>query len=130
MDDLITYLLNYAFQNGYGYEILNDAHTNWPSLAYPKMNLIFINLNWHQKREIPFQIAHEIGHLIDGDACHRSRLHQAKINIENQADLHAIRILRQYCFDYDFRMENPLIFAEQFGIPSRLYDVVTNKWSG
>lgn len=41
MDDLITYLLNYAFDHGYGYEILNGAENNWPSLAYPDLNLIF-----------------------------------------------------------------------------------------
>ncbi|RHW49696.1 ImmA/IrrE family metallo-endopeptidase [Bombilactobacillus bombi] len=125
MDNLITYLLNYAFDHGYGYEILNDAENDWPSLAYPELNLIFINMNWHNQNELPFQIAHEIGHMIDGNACH---MYNDKIKVEDHADLHAIEILKQYSLDYDFCINNPIVFAQQFCIPYRLYNVVESKW--
>ncbi|NVY96622.1 ImmA/IrrE family metallo-endopeptidase [Lactobacillus sp. DCY120] len=129
MDDLITYLLNYAFDHGYGSEILNDAPADWPSVASPELKLVFINLNWCRPREIPFQIAHEIGHLLSGDVCQQNDLYHLQLQVENRADLQAIKILRQYCQDCAIEITNPLVFAQQFGIPYRLYNLVEAKWS-
>ncbi|WP_182437780.1 hypothetical protein [Bombilactobacillus bombi] len=53
MDDLITYLLNYILNKGFGFETLNEAKSNWPSVADPPKNLIFINMNWHNQNELP-----------------------------------------------------------------------------
>lgn len=129
MDDLITYLLNYILNKGFGFETLNEAKSNWPSVADPPKNLIFINMNWHNQNELPFQIAHEIGHMIVGDSCYMyKKNYLMKIKSEDRADMFAINILKQYCEENDFCITNPIIFAQQFCIPRRLYNVVESKW--
>lgn len=129
MDDLITYLLNYTLVSGFGFEVLNNALTNWPSVADPKRNLIFINMNWHNQNELPFQIAHEIGHLFDCDNCYMyNENYRMRIKSEDHADKCAIKILKTYCTNNDIYINNPIIFAQQFGIPYRLYDTVQYRW--
>lgn len=129
MNNVIAYLLNYAFQHEFDYIIMNDAPSIWPSVACPQRNLMFINLNWENKTEIPFQLAHEIGHMLEGNTCYMyNDFYRVKIQSENQADLHAIDLLRQYCLDNDISFESSIIFAQQFGIPSHLYEIVQYRW--
>lgn len=66
MNDLIEYLLNYAFDCGIGYKLVH-ADPYDPSLSLKNHNLMVINLNWHNQSELPFIIGHEIGHFILGD---------------------------------------------------------------
>ena len=66
MNELIEYLLNYAFDHGIGYKLVH-ADPYDPSLSLKKHNLMVINLNWHNQSELPFIIGHEIGHFILGD---------------------------------------------------------------
>lgn len=66
MNDLIEYLLNYAFDHGIGYKLVH-ADPYDPSLSLKNHNLMVINLNWHNQSELPFIIGHEIGHFILGD---------------------------------------------------------------
>ena len=125
MDDVISYLLNYAFENDIGFIKSNRSDSSWPSVSIPERNIIFINMNWANQNEIPFIIAHEIGHMINLDSCHLYNTTNASmLKIERNADVFAIGLLVKYCKDYDIEFEDPSIFIQQFSIPSDLMPFV------
>ena len=94
MSDVTTYLLNYALDHHIGFELLNEVDSFWPSLAIPERNMMFINTNWYKQEELPMVVAHEIGHMIDGDSCYlydQSTI--SRLKSENSANLIAINLL-------------------------------------
>lgn len=121
MDDLITYLLNFAMSHGIGFETMPDAPSDWASIAVPEYRKIMLNFNWENKREIPFQIAHEISHLLNKDnnvLYHASYCESAKH--EAGANLSAIDILiGYYQANYGYDYITPELFMKQFGIPNK-----------
>lgn len=60
-------LLQYAFDSKIGYILTKNLEPYTPSVAVPEDNQIIINMNWHNHDEIPFSLAHEIGHFVNGD---------------------------------------------------------------
>lgn len=55
MDDLVTELLNYAFDMGISVVLTNKLQSDTPPLADIDKNRIVINLNWYRPRQIPLQ---------------------------------------------------------------------------
>ena len=66
-EELIEYLLNYAFKHGLSY-ILVRAEPYDPALSFKHKHKMIINTNWQNSNELPFIIGHEIGHLMLGDS--------------------------------------------------------------
>ena len=131
MGDVTTYLLNYALDHHIGFELLNGIDSDWPSLAIPERNMMFINTNWYKQEELPMVVAHEIGHMIDGDSCYlydQSTI--SRLKSENSANLIAINLLMKYCSDNDIEFNNSMTFLTQFNIPQRYENSVRKIIAG
>ncbi|HJF87318.1 MAG TPA: ImmA/IrrE family metallo-endopeptidase [Companilactobacillus farciminis] len=131
MSDVTTYLLNYALDHHIGFELLNEVDSFWPSLAIPERNMMFINTNWYKQEELPMVVAHEIGHMIDGDSCYlydQSTI--SRLKSENSANLIAINLLMKYCSDNDIEFNNSMTFLTQFNIPQRYENSVRKIIAG
>ena len=131
MSDVTTYLLNYALDHHIGFELLNGIDSDWPSLAIPERNMMFINTNWYKQEELPMVVAHEIGHMIDGDSCYlydQSTI--SRLKSEHSANLIAINLLMKYCSDNDIEFNNSMTFLTQFNIPQRYENSVRKIIAG
>lgn len=126
MNDLIEYLLNYAFDHGIGYKLVH-ADPYDPSLSLKNHNLMVINLNWHNQSELPFIIGHEIGHFILGD---KGILYYSSFagqnSEEKSADLYALNLLYDYACSRGQYFEEPGQFLSAYGIPSRMAKATKN----
>ena len=124
MNDLIEYLLNYAFDHEIGYKLVR-ADPYDPSLSLKKHNLMVINLNWHNQSELPFIIGHEIGHFILGD---EGILYYSSFSGQNSeeksADLYSLNLLYDYACSRGQYFEEPGLFVSAYGIPSRMLEAV------
>lgn len=129
MNEMMTYLLNLALDNHIGFELLPKAKPDWPSFAMAKKRKIFININWYNKQEIPFQIAHEISHLLNNDqGIQYYSSPNNKSKLEGKANATAVDIFIEYYRSHiSDEWINPVKFMELFGIPQRLEYTVTNK---
>lgn len=126
MNDLIEYLLNYAFDCGIGYKLVH-ADPYDPSLSLKKHNLMVINLNWHNQSELPFIIGHEIGHFILGD---KGILYYSSFSGQNSeeksADLYSLNLLYDYACRRGQYFEEPGQFMQMYGIPERMAKATKN----
>ena len=128
MDNLISYLVNYGFDRGISTTLTEELPPYFPSSASSKRQKVLINMNWHNQWEVPFSLAHELGHLINHDEginyYHSETIHT---KTEYRANCTAIDILLDYCADNDIEIRNPVIFCEEFGVPANLEYVVSLK---
>lgn len=128
MDTLITYLLNFAFDNGIGIKWVNTLGPYTPSAANNLTKTIVINGKWHNQKELPFQIAHEIGHILNNDeGVLYYSTSSSESKIESNANATAINILIDYCTQTEIENANIYQFMEQFGIPSNLEYLVVDQ---
>lgn len=68
MDDVLSFLTDYCWKNKIGIQYISYMDPKDPSLCYEWPRLIIYNENWQVKKEKPFILAHEIGHVMCGDA--------------------------------------------------------------
>lgn len=123
-DDLIQYLLDYAWEHQMGFE-LGQYDPGFPSRALPEHRLLIINLNWKKQNEVPFSIAHEIGHIMNhDDGVRYYESETIKDKSEYQANVFAIKLLLKFCKLHDINFTNPVKFCEKFGIPSEFEYIV------
>lgn len=66
MGDLYIQLINFALAHNIGVRQVPLKPTQKP-LSDSEGRYVVLNYNWPNKREITFQLAHEIGHILDGD---------------------------------------------------------------
>lgn len=128
MNNVMSYLINYGFDRGISTTLTHKLPSDFPSSSSSKKQKVLINMNWDNQPEIPFILAHELGHLLNGDK---------GVNYYNSATIHnktefaanktAIRLLLNYCEDYDIEIDNPIHFCERFGIPTDLEYIVALK---
>lgn len=129
-DDVTTYLLNYALDHHIGFELLNKVDSFWPSVAIPERNVMFINTSWYKQEELPMVVAHEIGHMLNGDSCYMyDHSNTGKISSEGAANKVAIDLLLQYCRDNDIHFNSYIMFIQQFCIPLKYEYIVKKKWA-
>ncbi len=57
--------MQYAWDNGISCVLTDKMNEYTPSSAKPENKIILINLNWYNQSEIVFQMAHEIGHVVN-----------------------------------------------------------------
>lgn len=128
MSDLIKWLYSYAFDHKIGVLQITTAK-EYSSLADKNKRTIVINNNWKNKKELPFIIGHEIGHLMDGDVGLSYYCGNALTSKEHHADLYSLNLI----FDYATRQydcfNEPSGFMQAYGIPVRMYDDVVNLFS-
>jgi len=128
MSDVLTYLLNYALDHNIGFTMLNDIDNDWPSLAVPERNMMFINANWYKHEELPMIVAHEIGHMLNGQTCYMyDKSTVGKINAESEANKKAVELLMNYCIDNDIEFNSYIMFLQQFCIPIKYEYIVRRK---
>lgn len=123
MDDILTQVLNYGFDRGIGIYMLQLKPWTKPQ-ANSEANAIVLNTNWHNKKELAFQAAHEIAHLLDGD---RGVLYYAtkpaKTAAEGEANRTALKIVvPMYFADTDPEDANLHAFMSDLAIPCWLED--------
>lgn len=135
MDDIMTDLLNYALWNHHIRVILSSEPGPYtPSVTHTKSRTIIINTNWHDKRQIPLQLAHEMGHIINGDQATRPlyfSMMQSDYTSELAANRTAIKLLLPfYLRDKSIENVNSQDFMDAFSVPSHLESVVKDEISG
>lgn len=129
MDDIISWLANYAFDHGIGVTMSTDLSPDCPSFALANPKNIVINLNWCPRAEIPFSMAHEIGHVINGDNGHYQLTSVAHSKAEHDANLVAFQILREWAESHDVDVSEPYLFMSCFAIPGKLSDQVAEDFT-
>ncbi|MFT8868494.1 ImmA/IrrE family metallo-endopeptidase [Liquorilactobacillus nagelii] len=122
MNDYIEKLLEYAKNCKIGYELLYLSPIT-PSASNAKTRMIAINMNWHRKKELPFQIAHEIAHVLNRDDA--SILYfstdVSHSKIEHAANSKAVDILMpMYFSECALEYANSEKFMSDFLIPGRM----------
>lgn len=120
MDSLIEWLVNYAFDHNIGVVLTPALQPYTPSTSDGTTRLVVINMNWHRKTEIPFALAHEIGHVINGDQGVHAYTATLKTKEEYAANVTGIRLIKDYCLRNEMRFDNYVVFCQQFGIPLEL----------
>lgn len=119
MNDLISYLLNYAFDHGISYSLVHED-PDYPSAAFPEERFIVINMNCKNPKELPFIIGHEIGHIMNGDSGLQFYYDTVSSSVEHYADLKSLKVIFNYAaLQYDCFNE-PIQFMQQYGIPYRM----------
>ena len=129
MDDIISWLANYAFDHGIGVTMSTDLSPDCPSFALANPKNIVINLNWSPRAEIPFSMAHEIGHVINGDNGHYQLTSVAHSKAEHDANIVAFQILREWAESHDVDVSEPYLFMSCFAIPCKLSDQVAEDFT-
>lgn len=133
-DRLIKYLMNAAmFDYHIGVEFTNHLPPLAPPISYNNVGrLIIMNARWPYPSEIPFQLAHEIAHVVHEDQ-HYYSLNDRTVNRgEADANIFAIELLQKYCKENDYYFNTYYDFARTFGIPKKCYYLLTEfrgqKW--
>lgn len=122
MDDIISFLIDFCEKNKIGIQYISYMNPNDPSVSYEWPRLIILNENWKESFEKPFILAHEIGHVMCGNAfCYYIGNNKAERYNECIANKFAINLLLNYCEQNDLFFESKYKFAETFGIPRKLY---------
>ncbi|MBW8013960.1 hypothetical protein E0712_05740 [Lactobacillus helveticus] len=123
---LITYLLNYAYDHDIGYVLVESEPSN-PSFAIKNEREIGINMNWHNhSSEVPFTIAHEIGHIMNG----KPNLKQYNCCLayggfddeEKDADIYGLHLIYQYSCAQEDNFYDPAAFIRSYAIPERMIE--------
>ena len=119
MEDLLKYLLKYAFDHGISCALIRREQS-YQSVALPDKKLIVINQNSKNKFELPFIIGHEIGHIMNGNVNGAFYCGKPVNSEERKADLYSLNLIYKYASSQFETFDEPGIFMEQFGIPYRM----------
>lgn len=128
MDTMVTKLMQYAYDHAITCVLTSKLDSHTPSSSRPDNHIVLINMNWHNANEIPFQFAHELGHVVNADEgilYYSSFSNKSKY--ERAANMTGLDILIPiYLSITGYTANNVTPFMEQFGIPNYLEaDVVT-----
>ncbi|MCM6793260.1 ImmA/IrrE family metallo-endopeptidase [Pediococcus pentosaceus] len=128
MDNLITYLCNYAFDHDIGYHLDRISYDPEDASFYLNLtNTVYINMNYKNEEEAPFQFAHEISHALNGDkGSNNFSANSVYSKEEYKANKRATKILLEYCDLNGLTFYNSTEFMDAFGIPSKAGYVIDN----
>lgn len=129
MDNILADLMNYALLQQHISVIMSaDASLGAPSVAFPDTRTIIINTNIQNKDQLPLQMAHEIGHIVNGDQRHQPLYFNptgTDYPTELAANRFAIKMLIPYYIsDRNVEQINVTEFMNLFVIPSHLEKMV------
>lgn len=122
-DQLIKYLMNAAVLDyKIGVEFTDRLPPFAPPLSYNSMGrLIIMNALWPYPTEIPFQLAHEIAHVLNENQHYYNLNDRTTKCGEADANIFAIKLLQKYCEDNEYHFDSYYKFAKAFCIPHNLY---------
>lgn len=128
MNNLMTYLCNYAYDHGIGYQLDRASYKPDEVSFYMELNnTVYINTNYINEEEVPFQFAHEISHALNGDkGSNNFSANSVYSKEEYKANKRATKILLEYCDLNGLTFYNSTEFMDAFGIPSKAGYVVDN----
>ena len=125
-NNLVQWLMNWAFDRGISVTFSPYLPSSLPHCASASKRKVLMNWKYGNPDEIPFALAHEIGHVVDDDPGIRyyksATLHD---KAEYRANLFGISLLKQYCIAHDISINSAIKFCEVFGIPEKLDYVVS-----
>ena len=119
MSNLIAWLYNYAFKHKIGV-LQIFTKPEYSSLSDKSKQLIIININWKNKKELPFIIGHEIGHILAGEPGLSNYCGTPLTPNERRADLFSLNLIFNYASKQYDCFDEPIQFIEQYGIPYRM----------
>lgn len=124
-DELITYLVNWGFDHGFGISFTDQLPASLAGFSSQKDKAVWINTRWRNKPEYGFVVAHELGHLIDGDEG-INRYSSPSLSIKNEyaANVQAVRLIKGYADQQDVVITNCMGFCQAFGIPLAFTDLI------
>ena len=132
LSEVTEYLKSIADRFGIEYFWPSALSPSTPPAAKPSKKRIVMNPNWHNKREIPFQFAHEIAHILNDDdtnwVYYYQGVHNGVSKLEYETNRIAIRIVLSY-FNQDEIEYNPVRFMQAFAIPDHLSSAVNEELS-
>lgn len=122
----MIYLCNYAYDNGIGYQLDKTAYDpDDVSFYLDFTNTVYINMNYKSKKEISFQLMHEISHALNGDkGSNNFSADSVYIKEEYKVNVCTTEILLEYSDLNNLSFSNPVSFMYTFGIPSKAGYVV------
>lgn len=132
MDDILTDLLIYALKDQHirvamSHEFTLDA----PSMVKTKSKIIILNTNLSNKDQLPLQLAHEIGHVVNRDSSVKPLYFGDKdinYSMELEANRFAVRkLIPYYLKDRDLDYVNAEEFMDIFVIPYHLKSMVRDE---
>lgn len=131
MERIITHLLNYALENGIGITATKLLSDETPSAVDTNTRHIVFNTNWYDQKQLAFTLAHEISHIMNGDASVKPLYFTpSKAKLEYAANVGAIKLLLPFYLDNkDKSYINLYDFMFTFDIPMYLEDVVQDEIS-
>lgn len=118
VNEYIVSFINYCYENHITFTSSDEFDPFTPSQAYPALRQIIINTNWYDHIQIPYTIAHEIGHVQNNDA---GVLYftPTKTRFESAADRYAVRLLvPMYHSDVEPEFANVHRFMSALHIPA------------
>ncbi|MHB9289657.1 ImmA/IrrE family metallo-endopeptidase [Latilactobacillus curvatus] len=129
MDRIITDLLNYAMDHNINLMITRELSPYTPSAVDTQRRSVVFNANWHNEKQLAFSLAHEIGHILNGDSSIEPLYFTPnKAKLEHGANALAIKMLIPfYLEDKEKSHIKAYDFMEGFGIPAYLEDVVIDE---
>ncbi|CAJ1188756.1 hypothetical protein CPEBRM1_ABPJDJAI_01088 [Companilactobacillus paralimentarius] len=128
-NDVIAYLMNIAFDNKIVINFFDNLDPNTPPGSDVETRRIAMNSRWHNKSEIPFQLAHELGHILsDQQSTKILYFTPYKYGMELEANEYAIDLLLPlYLKDKEKDDVNSHEFMSYFNVPYHLEDVVIRE---
>lgn len=129
--NLLDYLLGVAWDNGIGYKLTPMDDDHWLPVYLPAHNLIIINTNWYISQQIPLQLAHEIGHALNGDSEYEYQAcFSASSKVENEATRRGLELIIPYVYEsiepydanYQRFMDSLAVLSHYAGIVEEIID--------
>mgnify|MGYP001287468857 CR=1 FL=1 len=131
-NDILEDLYNYALDHNIGILSSHEFSSSMTALADTKKRLIIINSGQSNKQQLPFQVAHEISHVMNGDkSTHLLAFNSIHSDpqIETQANRSAIQmLLPYYANERQIGLMNYTDFMSCFAIPSHLEAIVVKEF--
>ena len=101
-----------------------------PGSSY-EYHRVVINHDSHNPKELVFQLAHKISHVIHGDkgdVYYYHACYTGKESVEYKANVGAVKLLIPfYCQDTDIQCVNSANFMQSFHVPHYLSSVVNEE---
>lgn len=131
-NEIFNQLLNLALDNKIGVIITKRLDRDTPSFVDVRNRQIVVNSNYKNKRQLPFQLAHEIAHVFNNDiAFEQIYFSIARYGIELEASKVAIQIIAPfYLTDKEDDQINYVDFMHEFCIPHHLENIVKETLNG
>lgn len=131
MNDIVWHLLSVAGEHSIDVQWTTKLDPFTPPACRLDTRIVLMNMLWHRPIEIPFQLAHEISHILNGDPEDEFFYHATytgRRSVEYKANVGAVKLLVPlYCDEVDQQDANSVAFEELFAIPHFLHSKVKDE---